>query len=172
MSRLLNIIGLLSKRAQQKRLYSGKETYNFKEPTNCSHPILPLAHILKRTWETNETSHTTCQLIMLTVNSSCWHVSLYENDMFLLRNIVSFISHFCKRDLPLEGAYFVSYKVTIQPIAFGMPFNLDLQSLSQLSLFNGTWQMRLREPNHRLRFQNWKNDTLNAMMSELLRVRW
>ena len=38
-SRLLKIIGLFCKRALQKRLYSAKETYNFKEPTNCSHPI-------------------------------------------------------------------------------------------------------------------------------------
>jgi len=39
-SRLLTIIGLFCKRALWKRHYSAKETYNFKEPTNCSHPIL------------------------------------------------------------------------------------------------------------------------------------
>jgi len=38
-SRLLKIIGLFCKRALQKRQYSAKETYNFKEPTNRSHPI-------------------------------------------------------------------------------------------------------------------------------------
>jgi len=38
-SRLLKIIGLSCKRALQKRLYSAKETYNFKEPTNRSHLI-------------------------------------------------------------------------------------------------------------------------------------
>ena len=38
-SRLLTIIGLFCKKALQKRLYSAKETYNFKEPTNGSHPI-------------------------------------------------------------------------------------------------------------------------------------
>jgi len=38
-STLLKIIGLFCKRALQKRLYSAKETYNFKEPTNRSHPI-------------------------------------------------------------------------------------------------------------------------------------
>jgi len=38
-SRLLKIIGLFCKRALQKRRYSAKETYNFKEPTNRSHPI-------------------------------------------------------------------------------------------------------------------------------------
>jgi len=37
-SRLLKIIGLFYKRALSKRLYSARETYNFKEPTNRSHP--------------------------------------------------------------------------------------------------------------------------------------
>ena len=39
-SRLLKMIGLFCKRALQKRLRFSKETYNFKEPTNRSHPIL------------------------------------------------------------------------------------------------------------------------------------
>ena len=34
------ITGLFCKRALQKRRYSAKETYNFKEPTNRSHPII------------------------------------------------------------------------------------------------------------------------------------
>ena len=38
-SRLRKVIGLFCKRALQKRLYSAKETYDFKEPTNRSHPI-------------------------------------------------------------------------------------------------------------------------------------
>ena len=38
-SRLLKIIGLICKRALEKRLYSAKETYDFKEPANGSHPI-------------------------------------------------------------------------------------------------------------------------------------
>ena len=33
------IIGLFCKRALLKRLYSAKKTYNFKEPTDRSHPI-------------------------------------------------------------------------------------------------------------------------------------
>jgi len=37
-SRLLQIIGLFGKRALYKRRYSAKETYNFKEPINRSHP--------------------------------------------------------------------------------------------------------------------------------------
>ena len=38
-SRLLKIIGLCCKKALYKRLYSAKETYNFKETTNGTHPI-------------------------------------------------------------------------------------------------------------------------------------
>jgi len=38
-SRLLKIIGLFCKRALEKRQYSAKETCNFKEHTNRSHPI-------------------------------------------------------------------------------------------------------------------------------------
>ena len=41
-SRLLQIIGLFCKRALQKRLYSTKETYNFKEPNNHSHPMVSI----------------------------------------------------------------------------------------------------------------------------------
>jgi len=41
MSRLLQIIGLFCKRAVLKRRYSAKKTYNFKEPNNRSHPIVP-----------------------------------------------------------------------------------------------------------------------------------
>ena len=39
-SSLLKITGLFCKRALYKRRYSAKETYNFKEPTNRSHPIM------------------------------------------------------------------------------------------------------------------------------------
>ena len=42
--KLLTIICLFCKRALYKRLYSAKETYNFKEPTNYNHPICPLIH--------------------------------------------------------------------------------------------------------------------------------
>ena len=38
-SRLLKIISFFCKRAPYKRRYSAKETCNFKEPTNRSHPI-------------------------------------------------------------------------------------------------------------------------------------
>ena len=39
-SRLLTILSLFCKTALWKRPYSAKETYNFKEPTTRSHPIL------------------------------------------------------------------------------------------------------------------------------------
>jgi len=39
-SKLLKIIGLFCKRALSKRKYSAKKTYDFEEPTTCSHPIL------------------------------------------------------------------------------------------------------------------------------------
>jgi len=38
-SRLPKILGLFCKRALWKKRYSAKETYNFEEPTTCSHPI-------------------------------------------------------------------------------------------------------------------------------------
>ena len=37
--RLFKIIGFFCKRALEKRLYSAKDTYNFKEPTNLRHPM-------------------------------------------------------------------------------------------------------------------------------------
>ena len=39
-SRLLKIIVVFCKRALEKRLYFANETYDFKEFTNRSHPIL------------------------------------------------------------------------------------------------------------------------------------
>jgi len=54
-SRLLKITGLFCKRALQKRRYSAKETYNYKEPTNRSHPIVPsrdiwMHHVTRIKW--------------------------------------------------------------------------------------------------------------------------
>jgi len=43
----VEIISLPCKRAQKKRLYSAKQTYNFKEPTNRSHHIVDLTLLLK-----------------------------------------------------------------------------------------------------------------------------
>jgi len=39
-SRVLKTVGLFCKNALEKRRYSAKETYNFKEPTNRSHTIV------------------------------------------------------------------------------------------------------------------------------------
>ena len=44
-SRPLKMIGLVCKRALLKRRYSAKETYDFKEPTNRSHPIVIIRQI-------------------------------------------------------------------------------------------------------------------------------
>ena len=45
MSKLLEIIGLFCNRALLNSLYSAKETYNFKEPINRSHPICVARHM-------------------------------------------------------------------------------------------------------------------------------
>jgi len=42
----------------------------------------------------------------------------------------------------------------VQPIAFGVSFNLTLQSQSPWSLFKGMWEKRPRERDRRLRFEN------------------
>jgi len=41
----------------------------------------------------------------------------------------------------------------VRAIAFGVSFNLNLQSQSPFSLFNGTWQKRPSELDYRLRFE-------------------
>jgi len=46
-SRLLKMLGLFCKRAQLKRRYSAKETYNCKEPTKHSLPITALYNTLQ-----------------------------------------------------------------------------------------------------------------------------
>ena len=76
-SRLIKIIALFCKRALWKRRFSAKETYNFKEPSNRSHPLACPIHAdvhlditctrrLYMTWPIHiyDTSH-----------SHIWHVS-------------------------------------------------------------------------------------------------
>ena len=41
----------------------------------------------------------------------------------------------------------------VQPIAFGVSLNPNLQPQSRWSLFNGTWQKRPRDVDYRLRFE-------------------
>ena len=47
-SKLPKIIRLFCKRALQKRLFSAKDTHNFKEPSNRSHPISPTRLIFSK----------------------------------------------------------------------------------------------------------------------------
>jgi len=64
-SRLHKIIGLFCKRALLKRRYSAKETYDFKEPTNRSHPMS------SRLYHTNKIRDILIQLYyILRVNTS------------------------------------------------------------------------------------------------------
>jgi len=79
MSRRLRSKGLFCKRATCKRLYFAKETYNFQDPTNRSHPI--------------EIVETCVQIKMGRAFLSAGY------DSSLLQNIVSFIGLFCIRDL-------------------------------------------------------------------------
>jgi len=51
----------------------------------------------------------------------------------------------------------------VQPIAFGVSLNLNLQSQSPWSLFNGTWQKRPRELDYGLKIRDGRNDTPNAI---------
>ena len=48
-SKLLKIMGLFCKRALLKRLFSAKQTYNFKEPTHLS-PLRTRAHQVASCW--------------------------------------------------------------------------------------------------------------------------
>ena len=50
LSRLFKIVGLFYRRALQKRLYSVKETYIFKEPTDRSHPISWYDSTIQQNW--------------------------------------------------------------------------------------------------------------------------
>jgi len=62
-SRLNKNIGLFCERALQKRRCSEKETYNFKEPTNRSHPIVSV--LFDENWITS-------WLLKRYSNGICW----------------------------------------------------------------------------------------------------
>ena len=72
-SRLLKITRHFCKRALWKRLYSAKETYNLKEPTNRSHPIIrhmnesyhTREQVTSNTWTHEPTTH--CNTLQHTV---------------------------------------------------------------------------------------------------------
>jgi len=63
------MIGLFCKRALWKRLYSAKKTYNFKEPTNSSHPIACRTYrwVMSQMWA----SHVARMDGHINVNESC-----------------------------------------------------------------------------------------------------
>ena len=67
LSRLLKTIGLFCKRALQKRLFSAKETCNFKEPTNHIHPIRPESRSYRlRAMDTLQHTATHCNTLQHT----------------------------------------------------------------------------------------------------------
>ena len=57
------------------------------------------------------------------------------------------------------------YWKLIVGVAFGMSFHLNLKSQSPWSLFNGTWQKRIRKLDYRLRFEI-KEITLQIWLKE------
>jgi len=65
-SRLLKIIGLFCKRALKNRWNSAKETFNFKAPTNRSHPVVDLV-VVRR----NALTYS-CDMTHLWVMSHVW----------------------------------------------------------------------------------------------------
>jgi len=73
-SRLLKIIGLFCKRALQKKWYSAKETYNFKEPTNRSHPIYDMTSVMHSVHLCDISLYHTTKLTQ-------------QHDAFIMRNV-------------------------------------------------------------------------------------
>jgi len=51
----------------------------------------------------------------------------------------------------------------VQPIAFGVSFNLNLQSQSHWPLFNGTWAKETWRTRLLIEIWDWRNDTPNAI---------
>jgi len=81
-SKLPKIIRLFCKRALQKRLFSAKDTHNFKEPSNRSHPISPTRYIFSKSQLTT-TSATQVHMGWLWLAGSIkLHVSFAENRLF------------------------------------------------------------------------------------------
>jgi len=86
------------------------------------------------------------------------NVSHSDESCLKLTRHMSHVRELClTRKWAKWGMKFVAHKWTtyrmLQPIAFGVSFNLNLQSQSPWSLFNGPWQKRPRELDHRLRFE-------------------
>jgi len=114
--RLLKIIGLFFKRALWKRRYSAKETYNFKEPTNRSHPIAHDsfigAKLSKRTRHT-PSKHTVCDPWLLhkrfvfhsnithdSFKCNPWRIHVYDmtHDSWLIHSCVTWLIDRCRAE--------------------------------------------------------------------------
>ena len=96
-SRLLKIIGLFCKTALWKRRNSAKETYNFQEPTNHSHPILDVHSISH--YHTNE---------QYTTRSQCWlNISqtarLAKRGIEMQLSMCNFDWHRLKKEMGLQN---------------------------------------------------------------------
>ena len=79
-SRIDKILGLFCKRARLKRRYSAKETYNFIDPNDRSHPTgryVACEWVMSHMNESCHTwmSHVTCEWVMSHMNESC-HLSM------------------------------------------------------------------------------------------------
>ena len=66
-SRLFKSKGLFCQRALQKKQYSAKVTYNFKEPTNRSHPIVHFK-LLRMSQTEQEKTDSTVSFVSLRIS--------------------------------------------------------------------------------------------------------
>ena len=82
------IVGLFWKRDLQKRLYSAKETYNLKEPTNHSHQQhrVWMSAVITNTWVVSRTNRICticvmqlCRVVIVSRASDLNHWSIREN---------------------------------------------------------------------------------------------
>jgi len=80
------------------------------------------------------------------------HKRVYLSEFLCRSDRVTFACRYARLRVCLyrQGMYMSS---SLHPIAFGVSCNLILQSQSNWSLFNGTWQKRRRELDNRLSFE-------------------
>jgi len=114
-SRLLKIIGLFCKRALEKRRYSAKETYHFKEPTTRSHPILcvcvpakvsdhPHEYVMSHIWM-SPAAHMICQVTHM--NASCYTYESVRSHIWM--SPATHTNLFCHTDGLVQGIYIYMY---------------------------------------------------------------